>query len=96
MPTEISKKDRATLREVTWKDERRVSGTLCFRGTRVPVKNLTDYLKGGHTLERFLEGFPSVEREQAEQFLALSARVADQLAEEESREDPTEEQRQPV
>ncbi|PSQ67846.1 MAG: hypothetical protein BRD29_05215 [Bacteroidetes bacterium QH_2_67_10] len=76
----ISKEDRATLEGITWKDPKRMSGTLCFRGTRVPVKNLTDYLKHGHSLERFLEGFPGVEREQGEHFLRLSARMADGLA----------------
>jgi uncharacterized protein (DUF433 family) len=36
-----------------------------FKGTRVPLKNLFDYLEGGETLEEFLEGFPSVSREMA-------------------------------
>ena len=80
MPDELSDEDRATLEEITWKDPKRMSGTLCFRGTRVPVKNLTDYLKHGQSLERFLEGFPGVDREQAEHFLSLSARIADGLA----------------
>jgi uncharacterized protein (DUF433 family) len=42
-----------------------VSGTPCFAGTRVPVKILFDYLSGGYTLEGFLQGFPTVTREQA-------------------------------
>ena len=41
------------------------SGEPVFTGTRVPVKNLFDYLKGGDTLESFLEDFPSVPRQQA-------------------------------
>ena len=32
-----------------------VSGTPCFRGTRVPFKNLIDYLEGGHSLGEFLQ-----------------------------------------
>jgi len=36
-----------------------------FTGTRVPVKNLIDYLEAGDSLEEFLEDFPSVTREQA-------------------------------
>lgn len=36
-----------------------------FRGTRVPVRALFDYLEGGETLEEFLEGFPTVSREMA-------------------------------
>jgi uncharacterized protein (DUF433 family) len=39
-------------------------GTPCFRGTRVPLKNLTDYLEGGETIDEFLWQFPTVSREQ--------------------------------
>jgi len=41
------------------------SGTPVFYNTRVPVKNLFDYLKGGDSLAAFLEDFPSVKKEQA-------------------------------
>ena len=37
-------------------------GAPVFRGTRVPVLTLFDYLQGGETLEDFLEGFPTVPR----------------------------------
>lgn len=37
-------------------------GVPVFRGTRVPVRNLFDYLEGGDTLEDFLSGFPTVSR----------------------------------
>lgn len=40
------------------------SGEPVFTGTRVPVKNLFDYLKGGNNLESFLEDFPSVTYQQ--------------------------------
>ncbi len=40
-------------------------GTPVFAGTRVPVKTLFDYLKGGDTLADFLDDFPTVSREQA-------------------------------
>ncbi len=43
----------------------KVSGTPVFAGTRVPVKNLFDYLEGGESIDDFLEGFPPVTREQA-------------------------------
>ncbi len=46
-------------------DPTKVSGTPVFAGTRVPIKNLFDYLEGGDSLEDFLEGFPPVTREQA-------------------------------
>ncbi len=42
-----------------------MSGTPCFAGTRVPVKTLFDYLEGGDPLEEFLDGFPTVSRENA-------------------------------
>jgi uncharacterized protein (DUF433 family) len=47
------------------KDPEILGGTAVFRGTRVPFKNLLDYLEGGHTLDEFLEEFPSVTREAA-------------------------------
>ena len=57
------------LESVVSKDPDVVSGALVFRGTRVPVQTLIDYLTSGETLDRFLEGFPSVTREQAERYL---------------------------
>jgi uncharacterized protein (DUF433 family) len=42
-----------------------MNGTPCFRGTRVPFKNLIDYFEGGHSLSEFLQQFPSVTREMA-------------------------------
>jgi uncharacterized protein (DUF433 family) len=42
-----------------------MSGALCFTQTRVPVKNLFDYLEGASSLEDFLEDFPSVSRDKA-------------------------------
>jgi uncharacterized protein (DUF433 family) len=42
------------------RDPEIMHGTPVFRGTRVPVQTLFDYLDGGETLEDFLEGFPSV------------------------------------
>ena len=42
-----------------------LSGMPVFRGTRVPFKNLLDYLEGGHTLSEFLDDFPSVARRAA-------------------------------
>ena len=56
-------------RPVISQDPEIVSGALVFDGTRVPVEILLDYLKAGEPLDRFLEGFPTVTREQAEAFL---------------------------
>jgi uncharacterized protein (DUF433 family) len=46
-----------------------MGGTPVFAGTRVPVENLLDYLEGGESIDDFLEGFPSVTREQVITFL---------------------------
>ena len=49
-----------------------LGGTPVFTGTRVPVQTLIDYLKAGDSLDDFLEGFPSVSREQAQAFLEIA------------------------
>jgi uncharacterized protein (DUF433 family) len=49
-----------------------LGGAPVFTGTRVPVQTLIDYLKAGERLEDFLEGFPSVSREQAQAFLEIA------------------------
>jgi len=46
-----------------------MGGTPVFAGTRVPVQTLIDYLEGGDTIDNFLEGFPTVRREQVIAFL---------------------------
>ena len=46
-----------------------LSGTPVFAGTRVPVQTLIEYLEGGDSIDDFLEGFPSVKREQVIAFL---------------------------
>jgi uncharacterized protein (DUF433 family) len=51
--------------EVIVKNRDILGGAPVFRGTRVPVQVLFDYLEGGETLEDFLEGFPTVSRESA-------------------------------
>lgn len=46
-----------------------LSGEPVFAGTRVPVKNLTDYLEGGDSIDAFLDDFPTVSRAQVIEFL---------------------------
>jgi uncharacterized protein (DUF433 family) len=58
-----------------------LNGTPCFRGTRVPFKNLIDYLEGGHPLSEFLRQFPTVTHAMAVRALeeakdSLLARIA--------------------
>jgi uncharacterized protein (DUF433 family) len=50
----------------------KLGGKLCFRGTRLPVAALFEYLDQGSTIDEFLESFPSVSREQVHQVLAFA------------------------
>jgi uncharacterized protein (DUF433 family) len=59
-------------RDVIQSDAEIQGGTPVFAGTRVPVKNLFDYLEAGDPLEDFLKSFPSVTREQAIAALELA------------------------
>ena len=52
------------LRGIVHSDPEIMGGTPVFVGTRVPVQNLFDHLKAGDSIEVFLDGFPSVKREQ--------------------------------
>jgi uncharacterized protein (DUF433 family) len=54
-----------SLNQFIESDAEKLSGTPVFRGTRVPVKNLFDYLEAGDNLEEFLDDFPTVTRAQA-------------------------------
>ncbi len=60
-----------------------LGGTPVFIGTRVPLRNLIDYLERGHSVDEFLDSFPSVSRQQvvealetAHEILIASARPA--------------------
>lgn len=59
-----------------------LGGTPVFRGTRVPIVSLFDHLRGGYSIEYFLEDFPTVSREQVDtllkeaQLMALSGAPA--------------------
>jgi len=64
----------ATLDSVIHSDPAILGGTPVFRETRVPVKNLVDYLAAGDTLDQFLDDFPTVKREQAVAALEIAAK----------------------
>ena len=59
-------------RQVIVRDPEILGGTPVFVGTRVPLKNLIDYLEKGHRLDDFLDDFPSVSRDQALAALELA------------------------
>ncbi len=52
-----------------------LGGKPVFKGTRVPIQNLFDYIEGGYTIEEFLEGFPSVTKEQVIELLKIAENV---------------------
>jgi uncharacterized protein (DUF433 family) len=60
------------IQELVEVNPRKMSGAPVFRGTRVPIKNLFDCLEDGDNVERFLDQFPTVTREQALGVLELS------------------------
>ena len=51
-------------------------GTPVFKGTRVPIQNLLDYIEGGETIDEFLENFPTVKRGQVIVFLEEAKQLA--------------------
>ena len=57
------------------RDPELMHGIPVFRGTRVPVQTLFDYLEGGDSLEDFLRGFPTVNRDLAIQVLEECKRL---------------------
>lgn len=72
---------RVTSRTVVHSDPEISGGTPVFRGTRVPVQSLFDYLEGGETIEQFLDQFLSVSKEQALAALELACDPPNHLAE---------------
>ncbi len=60
---------KGNLSEVFHTDPEIMGGTPVFTGTRVPVQNLLDYLEGGESIDEFLDGFPTVRREQVIGFI---------------------------
>jgi len=52
------------LDDAVWVSPQRMSGAPCFRGTRVPVQSLIDFLEGGETIDGFIKLYPPITREQ--------------------------------
>ena len=65
-------RDNWGMQDAVSRDPEVMHGTPVFRGTRVPVKTLFDYLENGESLDDFLAGFPTVSRELAVQVLEES------------------------
>lgn len=60
----MTAEQKRRLDEVVWVNAQRMSGLPCFRGTRVPVQSLIDFLEGGETIDQFLQLYPSITRQQ--------------------------------
>jgi uncharacterized protein (DUF433 family) len=60
----VTAEQRHRLDEAIWTSPERMSGTPCFRGTRVPLRSLIDFLEGGESIDQFLALYPSVTRQQ--------------------------------
>jgi len=73
----MSSEPSPDIERVVSRDPGVLGGELVFAGTRVPVQTLIDYLKAGETLDRFLEGFPTVDRKQAEAYLEMTLKDAE-------------------
>ena len=57
-----------------------MGGTPVFRGTRVPIQTLFDFLTAGDSIDDFLEGFPTVRRDQVVEFLKQAEAQMEKLA----------------
>ncbi|MGA2738639.1 MAG: DUF433 domain-containing protein [Bryobacteraceae bacterium] len=68
----MTAEQRNRLDEAIWTNPARMSGTPCFRGTRVPVQSLIDFLEGGETIDQFLALYPSITRQQVVAVLDLA------------------------
>ena len=64
------------MSDVVSRDPEVMGGEAVFKGTRVPIRFLLEYLEGGDSIDEFLDGFPGVTREQVVAFLARGARLA--------------------
>ena len=73
-------RERVKANDVIHSNTDYVSGTPVFKGTRVPVDTLFDFLVAGDNLDEFLEGFPTVSREQAIEALNLARHVLESTA----------------
>jgi uncharacterized protein (DUF433 family) len=68
----VTAEQKSRLDEAIWVSPQRMSGTPCFRGTRVPVQSLIDFLEGGETIDQFLQTYPGINRQQVLTVLDLA------------------------
>lgn len=68
------------MKQIISRNPNVMSGALVFAGTRVPVEILIQHLTAGDSLNKFLDDFPTVSREQAVAYLKMTLEVADARA----------------
>lgn len=73
-------RERVNAADIIHSERGRMSGTPVFKGSRVPVSTLFNYMSYGYPLDEFLEGFPSVERAQAIAALEMAGRIMETYA----------------
>lgn len=73
-------RERVHTNNVIFSDRGYVSGTPIFKGSRVPVDILFEFLAAGENIDEFLEGFPTVSREQAIEALTLAQHALESIA----------------
>lgn len=71
---------RVKAASVIHSDRDYVSGTPVFKGTRVPVRNLFDYLAAGYTVEIFLDQFPTVDRGEVSMVIEMAREALECVA----------------
>jgi uncharacterized protein (DUF433 family) len=60
----VTADQKSRLDEAIWVSPQRISGAPCFRGTRVPVQSLIDFLEAGETIDEFIKLYPPISRQQ--------------------------------
>ncbi len=63
--------------EIVSRNPKLMNGALVFAGTRVPVEILVQHLSAGDSLDEFLDGFPTVSREQTVAYLEMTLEAAE-------------------
>ena len=76
----IRAREHVNADDIIHSERERVSGTPVFKGSRVPVTTLFNYMSYGYPLDEFLESFPSVERAQAIAALEMAGRLMETYA----------------
>jgi uncharacterized protein (DUF433 family) len=68
-------------KDLLWQDPDRMSGAVCFYGTRIPVQDLFDWLDQGSNIAEFLKPFPQVGEERVHAILMMAGRTFNDLLE---------------